>query len=97
MGLAERPKPLCFGNIKLDGEQCTECLDWADCIDDLAGWGISTFLSDFQRSELTEELIGVPQWVFEWDLLSEGELNKLMSEEPNRSKIFNKLNNSIVD
>lgn len=74
------------------------CPDRADCWDDQAGWGISRITSDSEGLKLIEEQVGeIPDWVFEWDTLSEGELEKLKVEEPVRFKVYSLLNSGIQD
>ena len=92
------PKKLCFGNFPLENGECNSCSDKADCWDDQAGWGISRVTIDSEAlQQIEQQLGGVPDWVFEWDELSEEELNKLKLEEPERFRIYSLLNSAIQD
>lgn len=74
------------------------CADRADCWDDQAGWSISRVTIDSEGLKLIEEQMGgVPDWVFEWDELSEAELNRLKIEEPERFRVYSQLNSGIQD
>ena len=92
------PRKFSFGNFTLGDGECMACSDKAACLDDQSGWGISQLICDAERTSLVEEQMGsVPDWVFEWDELSEEELESLRAEDPERAKIFDLLNSGIQD
>lgn len=92
------PHKWCFGNFTLGDEKCNTCLERAACLDDQEGWGKYATASDVERTAMIEDTLGgVPDWVFEWDELSEAELNRLEIEDPERFRIYSQLNSGIQD
>ena|SRR3989344_8937175 len=92
------PRKLTFGNFDLGNAECKACPDRADCWDDQAGWGISRVTNDSEGLKFIEEQMGdIPDWVFEWDGLSEEELSRLEVEEPERFRVYSLLNSGIRD
>lgn len=96
-GNGNGPRKLCFGNFDLRKGKCKPCPLKVECSDDQAGFRFGTITANSERMMHMEELVGLPDWVFEWDELSEEELAKLQVEEPERAKIFNLLNSGIQD
>ena len=91
-------RKLCFGNFTFGNGECMSCPLKADCWDDQAGWGISRVTSDSEGLKFIEEQMGdIPDWVFEWDGLSEEELSRLEVEEPERFRVYSLLNSGIRD
>lgn len=89
-------RKFCFGNMTR-GTKCEDCSNRNDCLDDQVGWGISTLENDLMGTIEIENRAGVPEWVFEWDVLSESELTTLKDEEPEKYKFYMKLNSGIRD
>lgn len=91
--------PMCFGNFDAESKdfECKDCPNRTDCVNDLFGMNVVGLVENMERMELLEKRYGLPDWVLEWDSLSEEELDTLKAEEPERYRFYSLLNSGIQD